>query len=149
MVGPPLWIDANTALGLAAASATSTDSTSVQVVTKSPTAVQAATRTLISVAPGSVGVASSNGFGYVLAQDDAKNQSCSVYIFAPRCGGGSERAEQRNRKVRRSEVGGEWRRATVGFWGHRRLSKGGESPLQAFQDAGKRGVYLPPYPPSF
>ena len=79
-----MWIDANTALGIAAASSsTSTNSSSVQVVTKSPPAVETATRTLISVPPSSVGVARSNGFGYLLAQDDPKNQSCSVYIFAP------------------------------------------------------------------
>jgi hypothetical protein len=90
VVGPPLWLDANTALGLAAASTTSTDSTSVQVVTKTPPTVQSATRTLISVAPGSVGAAASGGFAYLLAQDDPKNQSCSVYIFAPACGGGDQ-----------------------------------------------------------
>jgi hypothetical protein len=85
VVAQPGWIDANTALGLAAASTSSTDSTSVQVVTKNPPSVSAASRTLISVAPANVGVATSNGFGYVLAQDDAKNLSCSVYIFAPSC----------------------------------------------------------------
>jgi hypothetical protein len=88
VVGPPVWIDANRALGLAAASATSTDSTSVQVVTKSPPAVQAATRTLLSVDPGSVGTAASGGFAYVLAQDDPTNHTCSVYIFAPSCTSG-------------------------------------------------------------
>jgi hypothetical protein len=88
VVGPPLWIDANTALGLAAASASSTDSTSVQVVLKSPPAVQTSTRTLISVPPSSLGVASSSGFGYLLAHDDPNNASCSVYIFAPSCTGG-------------------------------------------------------------
>lgn len=88
VVGPPLWIDANTALGLAAASSTSTDSTSVQVVTKTPPTVHGATRTLISVDPSSVGVAASGGFAYVLAKDDANNTSCSVYIFAPACASG-------------------------------------------------------------
>lgn len=88
VTGPPVWIDANTALGIAAASSTSTNSSSVQAVTKSPPAVQTATRTLISVPPSSVGAAQSNGFGYLLAQDDPKNQSCSVYIFAPSCGSG-------------------------------------------------------------
>jgi hypothetical protein len=86
VVGPPLWIDPNTVLGLAAASSGSTDSTSVQLVTKSPPAVVAGTRTLLSIAPGSVGVAASGGFGYLLAQDDTNNKSCSVYIFAPACG---------------------------------------------------------------
>jgi hypothetical protein len=88
VTGPPLWIDANTALGLAAASSTTTNTTSVQLVTKAPPTVDSTTRTLISVAPGSVGVAASGGFGYVLAQDDPKNLTCSVYIFAPACGGG-------------------------------------------------------------
>jgi hypothetical protein len=86
VVGPPLWIDANTVLGLAAAASGSTGSTSVQLVTKSPPAVVASTRTLLSIDPGSVGVASSGGFGYVLAQDDTNNKSCSVYVFAPACG---------------------------------------------------------------
>jgi hypothetical protein len=90
VVGPPLWIDGNTVLGLAAASTGSTDTTSVQLVTKSPLNVNAATRTLISAAPGSVGVAASGGFGYLLAQDDPKNLTCSVYVFAPACGDGGD-----------------------------------------------------------
>jgi hypothetical protein len=81
----PIWLDANTALGLAAASAASTDTTSVQIVTKSPPTVEAASRTLVSVAPSSVGGTASGGFAYVLAQDDPKNLSFSVYIFAPAC----------------------------------------------------------------
>lgn len=89
VTGPPLWLDANTALGLAAASSASTDTTSVQLVTKSPLNVETATRTLISAAPGLVGAAASGGFAYVLAQDDPKNLTCSVYIFAPACGGGA------------------------------------------------------------
>ena len=59
----------------------------MQVVLKSPPTVQTSTRTLISVPPANLGVASSNGFGYLLAQDDPKNASCSVYIFAPSCTG--------------------------------------------------------------
>jgi hypothetical protein len=62
----------------------------VQLVTKSPLNVNAATRTLISAAPGSVGVAASGGFGYLLAQDDPKNLTCSVYVFAPACGDGGD-----------------------------------------------------------
>jgi len=88
VVAPPLWIDANTALGLAAAGSTTTNSTSVQVVTKQPAAVRSSTRTLLSVGPGAVGAASSNGFGYVLAEDDPKNETCSVYVFAPACATG-------------------------------------------------------------
>jgi hypothetical protein len=86
VAGPPLWIDANTALGLAAASTSSTNSTSVQVVTKQPASVDSTRRTLLSVPPGAVGVAASGGFGYVLAQDDPNNKTCSVSIFAPSCG---------------------------------------------------------------
>jgi hypothetical protein len=85
VIGPPVWIDANTALGLAAAGSTSTDSTSVQIVTRAPPAVVAGTRRLLSIAPGSVGVAASGGFAYVLSQDDPANQTCSVTIFAPSC----------------------------------------------------------------
>ncbi|HEX3345435.1 MAG TPA: hypothetical protein VHS09_12715, partial [Polyangiaceae bacterium] len=88
VVGPPLWLDANTALGLAAASSASTDTTSVQLVTKSPPTLDTGSRTLLSVAPGNVGAAASGGFGYLLAQDDAKNQTCSVYVFAPACASG-------------------------------------------------------------
>lgn len=88
VVAAPLWLDANTALGMAAASSASTDTTSVQLVTKAPPTLVAATRTLISAAPGNVGAAASGGFAYVLAQDDPKNLTCSVYVFAPACGSG-------------------------------------------------------------
>src|ERR1019366_10018330 len=91
VVGPPLWLDANTVLGSAAASSASTDTARVQLVTKSPLNVETATRTLISAAPDAVGVAGSGGFAYLLAQDDPKNQSCSVYIFAPACGSTDQR----------------------------------------------------------
>jgi hypothetical protein len=90
VVAPPLWIDANTALGLAAAGTTSTSSTSVQVVTKQPAGIVPGARTLLSVAPDGVGTAASGGFGYVLAQDDPRNESCSVYIFAPSCTAGDD-----------------------------------------------------------
>jgi hypothetical protein len=83
------WIDSNTALGLAAA-AESPTSTSVQVVTRQPLGVRSGTRTVISVSPTAVGVATSNGFGYVLAADDSMNLTASVYVFAPGCGAGSE-----------------------------------------------------------
>jgi hypothetical protein len=90
VAGPPVWVDANTALGLAAAGSASTDSTSVQVVTRSPPAIVPGTRTLLSVDPGSVGVTASGGFAYVLAEDDPNNQTCSVTIFAPGCGAADE-----------------------------------------------------------
>jgi hypothetical protein len=88
VAGPPVWIDGNTAIGLAAASSASTTTTSVQVVTKTPPTLDAATRTVIPVAPNKIGAASSNGFAYVLAQDDPHNQTCHVYVFAPSCSSG-------------------------------------------------------------
>lgn len=86
----PAWIDANTALGLAAASSNPSASTSVHVVKNKPSlATVPSVVSYVPVGPGSVGTASSNGFGYVLAQTDPmNNQSCTVYIFAPACAGG-------------------------------------------------------------
>ena len=85
VVGPPGWIDANTALGLAGAASNPAATTSVHVVKKS-TGVVAGQVASLPVGPGSVGVAASNGFGYALTQDDPMNQTCTVYIFAPACG---------------------------------------------------------------
>jgi hypothetical protein len=85
LVAPAGWIDPNTALALAAATE-NTQTTSVQVATQQPLALESGKRVVLSVAPGSVGVATSGGFGYVLAADDPKNVSASVYVFAPSCG---------------------------------------------------------------
>jgi hypothetical protein len=93
VVGPPAWIDANTVLALSAAGSLSTNSTAVQVAVKGapggnpPASLVPGARVTLPVDPGSVGVASSNGFGYVLQQDDPKNTSATVAIFAPACAG--------------------------------------------------------------
>jgi hypothetical protein len=84
----PAWIDATTALGLAAASSNPSASTSVHVVKKNMAATVPGVVAYVPAAPGAVGTASSNGFGYVLAQTDPMNQTCTVYIFAPACAGG-------------------------------------------------------------
>jgi hypothetical protein len=88
VVGPPAWIDANTVLALSAAGSLMTNSTAVQVAKKgSPSTLVPNARTLLSVGPGAVGVASSNGFGYVLQQNDPMNQTATVSIVAPACVG--------------------------------------------------------------
>jgi hypothetical protein len=85
----PAWIDANTALGVAAASSNPSASTSVHVVkSKTSPATVPGVVAYVPVGPSSVGTASSNGFGYVLAQTDTMNQTCTVYVFAPACVGG-------------------------------------------------------------
>ena len=62
-------------------------STSVQVVNEEPPAVAGRHADAhLRRHRGSVGVAASSGFGYVLAQDDPMNQTVHVYIFAPSCG---------------------------------------------------------------
>lgn len=85
----PAWINANTALGFAAASNNPGASTSVHVVTKKTTiATTPGVVAYMPVGPTNVGTASSNGFGYALAQTDPMNQTATVYIFAPGCVGG-------------------------------------------------------------
>ena len=49
--------------------------------------VQAATRTLISVAPAPSASRQSNGFAYLLAAGRPEEPHLHVYIFAPSCGG--------------------------------------------------------------
>jgi hypothetical protein len=89
VVGAPAWVDKNTLLVTAAAAGDMTlNTTSVQVMTKTPPALVAGVRQPIPIDPGSIGVASSGGFGYVLASDDPKNETATVYVFAPACGGG-------------------------------------------------------------
>ena len=85
VVGRPGWLDANTALGLAGAASNPAATTSVHVVKKT-TGVVAGQVAPLPVGPTSVGVATSSGFGYALAQDDPMNQTCTVYVFAPGCG---------------------------------------------------------------
>jgi hypothetical protein len=86
VVGPTVWIDANTSVALAA---TKDDlgSTSVQVFDRATSALIPGKRGLIPAPPGSLGVAASGGFIYVLAEDDATNRTASVYVLAPGCSG--------------------------------------------------------------
>jgi hypothetical protein len=90
VVGPPGWIDAKTALGLAGASSNPGSSTSVHVVKNSPPSVEQGKVAYLPVGTGATGVATSNGFGYVLTQDDSMNQTCTVYVFAPGCSAGGD-----------------------------------------------------------
>jgi hypothetical protein len=90
LVGQPAWLDATTALGLAALSSASTSTTLVQVITKSPPSIDPVRNKQLPVPPGSIGVAASNGFAYALQQDDPQNRSCTVQIIAPSCGGADQ-----------------------------------------------------------
>jgi hypothetical protein len=88
VVGPPAWLDANTAVGFAA-SPDDMQSTSVQVVDRPARALFTGKRALLPTASTSLAVATSGGFVYVLAKDDPQNQSATVYILAPGCAGGT------------------------------------------------------------
>ncbi len=90
LVGQPGWMDANTALGLAALSSTQTSTTLVQVVHKTPASIDPVRSTQLGVPPGQVGVATSDGFGYALLNNDPMNRSCTVQIIAPSCGGADQ-----------------------------------------------------------
>ncbi len=83
LVGPIAWIDANTALVLAAAHELPTE-TSVQVAVKTPTpALAQGRRTIVPVGVGSLGASASNGFGYVLEADPTG--TLMLHVFAPGC----------------------------------------------------------------
>jgi hypothetical protein len=85
VVGPPVYLGNDTSLAIAAASGNLED-TSVQVFSRATGALVAGERAIIPVGPAFVGVAASNGFGYLLAQDDPQNRSATIYIVAPGCG---------------------------------------------------------------
>jgi hypothetical protein len=86
VVGPAVWVDANTSVALAATKE-DLESTSVQVFDRTTGALVPGKRGLIPAPPGSLGVAASGGFIYVLAEDDATNRTASVYVLAPGCSG--------------------------------------------------------------
>jgi hypothetical protein len=90
LVGQPAWMSANTALGFAALSSAAPNTTLVQVVTKTPASIDPVRNTPLPAAPGSIGVATSNGFAYALLQNDPMNQTCAVQIIAPSCGGADQ-----------------------------------------------------------
>jgi hypothetical protein len=85
VVGPPAYLGNDTTLAVAAASANIQD-TSVQVFSRATGALVSGERAIIPIGPAFVGVAASNGFGYVLAQDDPQNRSATIYVVAPGCG---------------------------------------------------------------
>jgi hypothetical protein len=83
LVGPVAWIDANTALVLAAAHELLTE-TSVQVAVKTPSPTLAkGRRTIVPASVGNVGAAASNGLGYVLEADTTG--TLELHVFAPAC----------------------------------------------------------------
>jgi hypothetical protein len=86
VVGPVAFVDTDTAVGLAASSQDIT-STSIQVFSRSANAIRSGQRAVIPSAPNQLGVASSQGFVYVLVQDDSTNQRSTVWIVAPGCTG--------------------------------------------------------------
>jgi hypothetical protein len=88
VVGPVAYVDNDTAVALAA-SGEDLGATSVQVFSRSANAIASGQRAVISATPDAVGVAASHGFAYVLVQDDATNQSSTVYVVAPGCTGGA------------------------------------------------------------
>jgi hypothetical protein len=90
LVGPPAWLTANTALGLSALSTTSTNTTLVQVITKSPASIDPVRNAQLPAGPGAIGVAVSGGFAYALLQNDPMNKTCTVQIIAPSCGGADQ-----------------------------------------------------------
>jgi hypothetical protein len=86
VAGPMAWIDTNTVL-VTAAAPEDTAQTSVQIASRAmtPPSIVAAHRYVVPVDVGHIGAASSNGFGYVLVQDDPMNATATVHVFAPTC----------------------------------------------------------------
>ncbi len=87
VAGPMAWIDANTALVIAAAKQDPTKQASVQVASRTmlPASLLPGRRYVLPVDVNSVGAASSGTYAYALAADDMMNQSATVHIFAPQC----------------------------------------------------------------
>jgi hypothetical protein len=90
VVGQPGWLDANTAITFAALSSIQANTTLVQIAHKTPASIDPVRSTQLGVSPGSIGVATSNGFAYALLQNDPTNRSCTVQILAPSCGGADQ-----------------------------------------------------------
>jgi hypothetical protein len=84
VAGPMAWLDAKTALALAAAPGVQ-NQTSVQVATNSPTPaiIGGGRRYVVPVNTTQVGAAASNGLGFVLAAD--ANDAATLHVFAPAC----------------------------------------------------------------
>ncbi len=86
VAGPMAWIDTNTAL-VTASAPEDTAQTSVQIATRAmlPPTILASHRYVVPVDVGHIGAASSNGFGYVLVQDDPMNATATIHVFSPGC----------------------------------------------------------------
>jgi hypothetical protein len=86
VAGPVAPLDGSQAIVLAAA-ANELAQTSVQLVLKGspPTVAPSQRRTVVPVAVGAAGLATSGGFGYVLANDAP--DTCTLHVFAPACAG--------------------------------------------------------------
>ena len=85
VVGQPAYLGNDTSLAIAAVPGNLQD-TSIQVFSRATGTLVSGERAIIPVGPASVGVAVSNGFGYLLAQDDPQNRSATIYVVAPGCG---------------------------------------------------------------
>ena len=85
--GPMAWIDAKTALVIAAAKQDPTKQTSVQIASRTmlPASLLPGRRYVLPVDVNHVGAAASGAFAYALAADDMMNQSATVHVFAPSC----------------------------------------------------------------
>jgi len=81
--GPIAWLDASTALALAAAPGAQ-GQTSVQVVKKTPSpSIVPDRRYVLPNGVSALGATSSNGFAYVLAADAP--DGATLHVFAPAC----------------------------------------------------------------
>jgi len=87
VVGPVASLDSQTAVTLTADGQTP-DASVVEVLDRSTKSAVTGKRAIISAAPSSLGIAASQGFAYVLAQDDPKNQTSTVYVVATDCSQG-------------------------------------------------------------
>jgi hypothetical protein len=90
VTGPVAWLDATTALVLAAAAGTVSagipGQTSVQIAVNVPKpTLVSGKRYVIAQSVGLVGAAASGGFGYVLAAGVSGGTTCTLHIFAPGC----------------------------------------------------------------
>jgi len=87
VAGPMAWLDANTALVLAAAKQDPAKQSVVQVASRQmlPASLLPGRRYVLPVDIGHSGAAGSGAYGYVLASDDMMNQSATVHVFAPAC----------------------------------------------------------------
>jgi hypothetical protein len=87
VAGPAAALDAKTAVVIAGAKEDPLRQVSVQIASRAqtPASIVPNKRYVLPVDVNAVGVATSNGFAYVLAADDPTNQTATVHVFAPGC----------------------------------------------------------------